>query len=292
MEKTEEDFYSLALVQIAELKTVKPELKEILEFYECTFNAQKKVQSSFQPDLSVSNNDLFRSRNSKGIPLLSPEDIKIDPHLLDKILRDIHQILRNKREEAIPATFNSSSLAEQHRLLIKGLMEDGSVLESLAGDLEIDYTIFYFLVNQALSPFIASYAEKLAEIADSNNWLRGYCPICGRESLIARLEEETGRRWLFCPLCHTEWLFKRLVCPFCENDDQESLRYFFAEGDEAHRIDVCDKCKRYIKTIDSRRMDNIMNLFVETLSTLALDIVADKEGFRGGDISLFRTEQA
>ena len=29
-----------------------------------------------------------------------------------------------------------------------------------------------------------------------------------------------------------------------------------------------------------------MNLFVENLSTLALDIVADKEGFRGGDVAL------
>jgi len=176
--------------------------------------------------------------------------------------------------------------------LIKGFMEDGTILERLASDLKIGYTIFYFLINQALSPFIADYAGKLGEIADSSKWLRGYCPICGKEPLIGRLEEETGRRWLFCTLCHTEWLFKRLVCPFCENDDQESLRYFFAEGDESHRIDVCDKCKRYIKTIDYRRMDNIMNLFVETLSTLALDIIADKEGFRGGDISLFRTEQA
>jgi len=55
-----------------------------------------------------------------------------------------------------------------------------------------------------------------------------------------------------------------------------------------HRIDVCDKCKRYVKTIDSRKTDNVMNLFVENLSTLALDIVADEEGFRGGDVSLFR----
>jgi len=287
-----EDFYSLALIQIAELKTVKPELEEILKFYESVLNAQKQVQSSFQSDLSVFSKDLCRSRNSKGLPLLRTKDIKIDPHLLDKILRDICQILRKKSEEVIPATFNNSPLSEQHRLLIKGFMEDGTILERLASDLKIDYTIFYFLINQALSPFIANYAGKLGEIADSSKWLRGYCPICGKEPLIGRLEEETGRRWLFCTLCHNEWLFKRLVCPFCENDDQESLRYFFAEGDESHRIDVCDKCKRYIKTIDSRRMDNIMNLFVETLSTLALDIIADKEGFRGGDISLFRTEQA
>ncbi|MCK5570095.1 MAG: formate dehydrogenase accessory protein FdhE, partial [Spirochaetes bacterium] len=77
-------------------------------------------------------------------------------------------------------------------------------------------------------------------------------------------------------------------CPFCENDDQELLRYFFVENDEAHRIDVCDKCKRYIKTIDFRKGGSFMNLFVENLATLEMDIVADKEGFQGGDIFLSR----
>ena len=99
---------------------------------------------------------------------------------------------------------------------------------------------------------------------------------------MSKLEEEIGKRWLFCPFCHTEWLFKRLACPFCENDNQESLRYFFVENDEAHRVDVCDSCKRYIKTIDSRQMSSGINLFVENLSTLALDIVAQKEGFLNG----------
>jgi FdhE protein len=54
------------------------------------------------------------------------------------------------------------------------------------------------------------------------------------------------------------------------------------ENDEAHRVDVCDSCKRYIKTIDSRQMNRGINLLVENLSTLALDIVAQKEGFLNG----------
>ncbi len=288
MEKVEEDFYGLALTQIVELKTAKPELKEILDFYEATLKAQRQVKLSFQPDLSKLDIELCRKRSSKGLPFLKSSDIQIDPDLFDKLLEDIGQVIRSKKKEAIPVTLKRFSLDKQCALLLRDILEEGPALEKLACEMKVDFKVFYFLVTQAFSPFLQSYAQKLREVVDLSGWLKGVCPICGTEPMIARLEEETGRRWLFCPLCHTEWLFKRLVCPFCENDDNESLRYFFVENDQAHRIDVCDKCKRYIKTIDLRKTDNAMNLLVENLSTLALDIVADKEGFRGGDVSLFR----
>ena len=288
MEKVEEGFYGLVRDQIVELKTTKPELKEILDFYEDTLKAQRQVKLSFQADLSKLDIELCRKRNSKSLPILKSEDIQIDQDLFDRLLEDIGQLIQSKIKEAIPVTLKRFSLDKQCALLLHGLMENGSVLQTLACEMKADFRVFYFLVTQAFSPFLQSYAQKIGEVVDLSGWLRGVCPICGKEPMIARLEEETGRRWLFCPLCHTEWLFKRLVCPFCENDEQESLRYFFVENDQAHRIDVCDKCKRYIKTIDLRKTDNAMNLFVENLSTLALDIVADREGFRGGDVSLFR----
>ena len=288
MEKVEEDFYGLAITQIVELKTSKPELKEILDFYEATLNAQRQVNLSFQPDLSKLDIELCHKRNSESLPILKSEDIQIDHDLFDKLLEDIGRIIRSKKKEAMPVTLKCFSSDEQCALLLGGLMENGSVLEKLACEMKADFRVFYFLITQAFSPFLQSYAQKLRELIDFSGWLKGVCPICGKEPMIARLEKETGRRRLFCPLCHTEWLFKRLVCPFCENDNQESLRYFFVENDQAHRIDVCDKCKTYIKTIDSRKTDNVMNLFVENLSTLALDIVADKEGFQGGGVALFR----
>lgn len=288
MEKVEEDFYGLALTQVAELKTTKPELKEILDFYEATLKAQRQVRLSFQPDLRELNIELCRKRNSKGLPLLRAEDIQIDQDLFNRLLEDIGQIIRSKSKEAIPVTLKGFSLDKQCALFLRGLMENSSVLERLACEMRTDFSVFYFLITQTFSPFLESYAQKLRELVDSSSWLKGACPICGREPLIARLEKETGRRWLFCSLCHSEWLFRRLACAFCGNDDQESLRYFYAEEACGYRVDVCDKCKRYIKTIDARKIEQVMNLFVENLATLYLDIVANKEGFLGGDISLFR----
>jgi len=197
LNKIDEDFYNLAIVQIKELKNAKPELNETLEFYESTLNAQRHINLSFQPDVSVFKADTCRDRNSKGLPLLKPEDIEIDPLLLNKLLEDLCQIVRDRKKEAIPATFKITSLSEQHKQLVKGLIEDASIIDKLAAQAMIDPEVLYFLADQAVSPFVSCYAEKLQEFVDSNSWLRGYCPICSREPLISQLKEESGKRWLF-----------------------------------------------------------------------------------------------
>ena len=47
------------------------------------------------------------------------------------------------------------------------------------------------------------------------------------------------------------------------------------------RVDVCDKCKKYIKTIDERKMpeNKILDFSLENINTLYLDILAQKEGY-------------
>jgi FdhE protein len=283
VEKVQENFYSSSLAGLAELRAAKPELEEIIEFYEAVLVAQRDVKLLYRPDLSKLDIERCHKRNSEGLPILKPEDIQIDKDLFNGLLNDISRIIQSKKKEAIPVTLKHFPLDKQCTLLLRGLMEDKSLLEQVAREMKADFGVFCFLITEVFSPFLGSYAEKTGELVDSSCRLRGACPICGSEPLAARLEKESGKRRLFCSLCHTEWLFKRLACPFCENEEQRSLRYFFAGDDQAHRIDVCDKCKRYIKTIDSRKTDSVMNLFVENLSTLALDIVADKEGFRGGN---------
>jgi FdhE protein len=285
--KKEQDFYSKALSQIAGIKSLNPELYEIFEFYESTLKAQREVYLLFKPDLSGIDHELCRTRNSEGLSCLKAEDFKPDENLVKKIAHKMIKIIRKKSKDAVPAGFDSGSLEGREKEIIKGLFEDGSVLERMAGDLRIDFPVFYFLIKIVFSPFITRYAERLLKTVEFNKWQGGFCPVCGSEPLIARLQEEAGKRWMFCSICHTEWAYKRLVCPFCENDDHKSLRYFYVEKDEARRVDVCDKCKRYIKTIDYRKVDRVLNPFVENISTMALDIVAETEGFRGAYITPF-----
>jgi FdhE protein len=283
--KKEQDFYSKALSQIADIKPLNPELYEIFEFYESTLKAQREVYLLFSPDLSDMDHELCRTRNSEGLPCLKAEDFKPDANLVKKLAHKTTKIIRKKSGDAVPSCLDGGSLAGQQKEIIKGLVEDISLLERIAGELQIDFPVFYFLIKTVYSPFLTIYAEKMLKTVEINKWQEGFCPVCGGEPLIARLEEKAGKRWFFCSMCHTGWAHKRMACPFCENDDPKALRYFYVENDEARRVDVCDKCKRYIKTIDYRKIDRVLNPFVENISTLALDIVAEKEGFRGADIS-------
>lgn len=283
MEKIKGDFYELVLGQVVDLKTSKDELKEVLEFYEAILKVQRQTKLAFKVDLSHFDTKSGQHRNSQGLPFLRPEDIRIDQDLLAALLENFGQIIQSKTKKAVSATLKKTYLDGQWETLLRGLMGEGPDLERTAGEMKIDFALFSFLVVQSFSPFLGSYAEKLRGHINSS-WLKGYCPVCGGEPLMARLERETGRKWLFCWLCHSEWLFRRLECPFCGNNNQESLRYFYLEDEEAYRVDVCDRCKRYTKTVDARKTESIRSLFVEDLATLPLDMVAEKEGFvsRGG----------
>ncbi|HOG08797.1 MAG TPA: formate dehydrogenase accessory protein FdhE, partial [Syntrophales bacterium] len=110
-------------------------------------------------------------------------------------------------------------------------------------------------------------------------WDEGYCPICGREPKIGQIRDEEGRRCLFCSQCGYEWTFRRIKCPFCGNDEQQSLAYFTIEDEERYRVDVCNVCKRYLKIVDFRQTQETPNLDVEDIATLHLDMLATEEGY-------------
>ena len=104
---------------------------------------------------------------------------------------------------------------------------------------------------------------------------------------MGMLEKETGKRFLQCHLCRTEWTFKRLECPFCGSDEQAKQRFFQDEDDSVYRVDVCDECKRYLKTVDGRKSETANSLFVENLATIHLDLIAEQEGFHAGANRIF-----
>ncbi|MCD4842444.1 MAG: formate dehydrogenase accessory protein FdhE, partial [Methanosarcinales archaeon] len=75
---------------------------------------------------------------------------------------------------------------------------------------------------------------------------------------------------------------QRIYCPFCENKDQKTLHYFFSEEEEEYRVDVCDQCRRYIKTIDTRKIKRPVYPFLEQVTTLHLDMLAQNQGLQSG----------
>lgn len=146
-------------------------------------------------------------------------------------------------------------------------------------DAEEDFfDLVELFLEESLRPSLEIVAQKYADIIARSGWSEGYCPVCGKEPKIGQIRGEEGR-FLFCNQCGCEWHFLRIKCPFCSNEEQQSLAYFTVEGDEQYRVDVCNECKRYIKIVDFRESKREPNLDVEDIATLHLDILANEEGY-------------
>jgi FdhE protein len=144
---------------------------------------------------------------------------------------------------------------------------------------ETDMGLVKMAVDLALQPHLEWAAEQVMPHVDQESWKRGYCPACGGAPDFAVLIEETGARHLLCSRCRSQWLYKRLACPFCNNTDHTKLLYYPSE-DEVYRLYVCQACKHYLKAIDLRKATHKVVLAVEPLLTVAMDLAAQEQGYK------------
>jgi formate dehydrogenase accessory protein FdhE len=114
---------------------------------------------------------------------------------------------------------------------------------------------------------------------------RGRCPFCGGAPWVSARREgsltEGARRTLACALCGLEWTFERIRCPSCFEEDPRKLPSFSDAGHPSVRtvrIDACETCRRYIKSIDLSE-DARPIPEVDDLATIAMDLWAVAEGF-------------
>jgi FdhE protein len=156
---------------------------------------------------------------------------------------------------------------------------DTAYQDEIIKKLKLNKSVLNFLVHMSIMPSVRANVEKLREHVDLKNWLKGYCPVCGSMPNMSELRGE-GQRHYHCSFCGFLWPSERLKCPFCENTDHKKLHYLYTEGQEVYRVDLCDKCKQYIKTVDSRKLDSDPDLDLLDIATLHLDIIARQKGYK------------
>jgi|SRR5579859_1184726 len=134
----------------------------------------------------------------------------------------------------------------------------------------------YFL-RACLQPI----AENLqSQIAPDLNYSKSFCPACGGlpQLSVLRPEGEGASRSLMCSFCLREWLFRRIVCPYCGEGDKEKLpRYSADECDYVH-VEVCDTCKHYLKAVDLG-IDGHAEPLVDEAAWAVLDLWAGEHGY-------------
>lgn len=106
------------------------------------------------------------------------------------------------------------------------------------------------------------------------------CPVCGGRPQVAvlRPEGDGGKRFLVCSFCLTEWEFRRILCPMCAEEDYQKLPRYSAEDLAAVRVEACDTCKYYLKSVDMT-VDGLAVPVVDEVATAPLDLWAVEHGY-------------
>ena len=246
----------------------------------------KKQFDSNRLSIGISSQEMGR-KLKEGVPLLDFTHITIEDESFEHLLLTLCDVLeKHGQGEADETVRLKKALEDNHlnvRELVRNVVEgDKNYFEQLSEELELESEFLRYLGTQTAKPYLELLAEKAMGGIGSGAWKKHICPICGHEPIMAKLEREEGRRILQCSLCNTEWAFRRLMCPFCLNDNQDTLRFFFVDEESPYRVDVCDSCKRYIKTVDERKMEEGQEviLTIENIATIFLDILAVEEGYQ------------
>ncbi|HTB11253.1 MAG TPA: formate dehydrogenase accessory protein FdhE [Bryobacteraceae bacterium] len=106
------------------------------------------------------------------------------------------------------------------------------------------------------------------------------CPSCGSKPVVGVLrgEGDGAKRSLICSLCGLEWPYRRLICANCGEEDKGKLPVFVAAGIEHVRVEACDTCRTYLKSVDLTK-DGFAVPVVDEIATVALNLWADEQGY-------------
>ncbi|MGA9565316.1 MAG: formate dehydrogenase accessory protein FdhE [Candidatus Korobacteraceae bacterium] len=126
-------------------------------------------------------------------------------------------------------------------------------------------------------------AEQIARATQIAEYSSGekLCPACSSRPQLAviRPEGDGGKRSLLCSFCMSEWEFRRVLCPACGEGNHEKLPRYSAEGIVAVRVEACDTCNHYLKSVDLT-VDGHAVPLVDEIATAPLDLWAAERDYR------------
>ena len=260
----------------------RPSHKEVLGFFKNVVTEQYTIRSKVKTAPVEINKEDSNVKMMEGFPLIEKRALSLDVPSATRLFKRLCKIMSHNKKASQDAERIIQALKNKEvdllELFKQGDSNNKEYVNALAKKLKVKEDVLSFLAINSIKPVFEAYANELKDYVDQESWWRGYCPICGSEPLMAEFREE-GARFLVCSSCGYDWRFNRLKCPFCENDNHEKLRYFYAEKEgKAYRVDVCEKCKRYIKTVDTNEVGEVIPP-LEDVGTLHLDVLAQQEGY-------------
>jgi FdhE protein len=133
-----------------------------------------------------------------------------------------------------------------------------------------------------LRAFLQPYAEFLvaAQLPPVLPMTVCRCPRCNSLPLLGvlRPEGDGGKRFLQCSFCSQEWEFRRILCAHCGEEQEQKLPVYVAEQFPHVRVECCDTCKHFVRTIDLTKDGHAVPL-VDDLAVIPLSLWAQENGY-------------
>lgn len=259
-----------------------PDYEDALKLYASIMEIQQKALPGIECDFDMSDEEIER-RLTEGEPLVDPLEAEVDPEAFKGLVEDICRELEKrpggfKRTEEILSWegLGPDAFADTVDRVLKGTeLSIGEEWEN-----EADRKLVSNILWEAFTPFMRKYGSICGSRIDYSLWRKGYCPVCGGPPLIGKFRTEDGLWLLECSLCHTFWNVIRARCPFCEEGPTGQLNYLYVDEDRHKRVQYCEHCKTYVKTIDMRDIERVCVLPLDDIATVRLDLAAAQEGLR------------
>jgi FdhE protein len=288
MDKEDEPMEEVSLEEIIEriddISRERPSHKEVLAFLKDVVTEQYKTKQEIKTDPVHMDEELVKTKIEEGFPVVDKSDLKLDITQASHLFERLCDVLKRNKNVSSDVDDITDVIARKQlsleELFKKTAAEDEEYFDKLSNRLKLKTEILLFLAKNSIKPIFEAYAHDLEGHVDQERWWRGYCPICGSKPVMAELIGTERKKFLICSCCGYEWRFKRTKCPFCENEEPRAFKYFFTEKEgRGYRVETCQKCKKYIKTVDTEELGEEVVPSVEDIGTLYLDVLAKKEGY-------------
>jgi formate dehydrogenase accessory protein FdhE len=179
------------------------------------------------------------------------------------------------------------SPADSLALLSAAISGDTATTQRLAAQLEVDAAALESRAQMAALPLLQACRQQLHSLLPQF-WSESYCPVCAAWPVLAERRGLDRSRRLRCGRCATDWEVEWLYCIYCGERDHRKLGTLLPEeSGEMLKVETCDTCHGYLKSIASLQGFQPLELLLQDLETVELDLVALERGYHRPQQSAF-----
>ena len=296
--------YDAQLRRTETLSATHPAAREILAFYSKILSFQKSLLTQIAP--SSPGGSRRQSDSAPFAPLRDSLDLTL---LLPHFRPFLSLIEQHAPAPLASAAHELSSLPSGVWIeLLTSYWQSGALPESgLKNEFDASLsatsehsplaTHHSPLPQSPLTPFfprafLQPYAALLASQSPvpPTTFTPNVCPLCGALPVlgILRPEGDGAKRSLVCSFCSTEWNYRRLLCPHCNESHEPKLPVFVADQFPHIRTETCDTCRTYLRTIDLTKDGHAIPA-VDDLAALPLSLWAHEHHYTRLFLNLLST---